>query len=202
MCKALLLDYDGTLLDSFSAQYLGTRNVFSNCGVQPPDFESFCRTYESPIEDFYNKHGITVASKDIYRWYLEVVETENSSFFPDVEEVIKYISERGVKIGIVSGNDGVEIERRCGEICLHKYLQSIHGHVPIKTESIVDFCRQHNVRLGDAYYVGDAISDMRDAKNAGVVAVGMMRGKPILDVLKQHGADYVINDLYGLLDLL
>ncbi|WBW49891.1 phosphonoacetaldehyde hydrolase [Peptoniphilus equinus] len=73
--------------------------------------------------------------------------------------------------------------------------------------------------------VGDTVSDIREGKAAGVITVGVVEGsstmglrqdeydnlsdeekhraqKRVADIYKKEGADYVINDLRGLLDII
>jgi phosphoglycolate phosphatase len=202
MPKAVLFDYDGTLLDSVEEVYRGTCNVFRKSGFLEPTFETFFETYDSSWKIFYRKHGIEISLEKIAEWYFEVARPEECYFFNDVNDVIDILATRGVLMGIISAHYKDKIVDRCREIGLNKHMRTIIGRANDKVEFILDFCREHGVNPAETYYVGDFISDVRDAKKAGVVAVGITRGKETSEILRRHGADHCISNLHELLRLL
>lgn len=198
---AVLFDYDGTLLDSVEEVYRGLCHVFARSGVTPPSFIQFCATYTSPYLPFYRRHGITAPDEDLNRWYFEVAKNDQSSFFPDAVPVVEALGVRQVLMGIVSAHFEDQVQARCHVAGLSRYMRMIAGRVHEKTDAIIRFCDKHDVPRTETYYVGDFISDVHDAKRAGVIAVGITREKGTDDALRQAGADHVITHLGELLHL-
>ncbi|MEK7570277.1 MAG: HAD family hydrolase [Patescibacteria group bacterium] len=202
MPTAVLFDYDGTLLDSIGEVYRGVCNVFRMSGLSEPSIEVFFSTFELPYATFYRKHGVTAPEEDIVRWYFEVARHEEQFFFFDVVDAVNILAQCGVLMGIISAHHEDKIVTRCEEAGIHKHMQLVVGRVNVKVDSIQKFCREYSVSPFETYYVGDLISDVRDAKRAGVIAVGITRGRGTREVLELNGADHCISNLHELLHLL
>lgn len=202
MAKAVLFDYDGTLLDSIEENYKGVCNVFRMSGIPEPTFTVFFTRCLPPFTPFYRDHGVTASPEEISKWYFQAARNGTRPFFPDVAEVLKVLCAQDVVMGIISAHWQHEVMERCNRENLLNCFQSIVGRAWNKVEAIHNFCSQHDMTPSGALYVGDTISDMRDAKEAGVVAVGITRGRDTSELLRQAGADHCISDLHELLTLL
>jgi phosphoglycolate phosphatase-like HAD superfamily hydrolase len=200
--KAVLLDFDGTLIDSTFQVYLGTANVFKESGVPVPSFEMFCEIYEAPYDTFYKKHGITASDEQVVAWYFAKAKTETQPFFQDVHEVISRLSARGYLLGIISAHYVDKVVERCKNAKLLQYMQVIVGRAHSKVAPIHSFCARYNVPLENTYYIGDFASDVRDANEAGVVSVGITRGNDTEEMLFRNGAKHCIPDLHTLLEII
>lgn len=83
-----------------------------------------------------------------------------------------------------------------------EHFRVIRGNTQTKDVSLRQFCRDNQIRPGEAMYLGDLISDMRDAVVAGVIPVGVTRTHGCREALTRAGAQYVVTDLTEVLDLL
>jgi phosphoglycolate phosphatase-like HAD superfamily hydrolase len=202
MPNAVLFDFDGTLIDSVGPMYDGACNVFRMSNLVIPSFAEFCETCESPFEVYYRKCGVTAPTQDITRWYDEAAHLNERPFFPDSVFTVTTLAGRGVLMGIVSANRRDKIVRYAEEAGIEDFMEVIVGGAHDKVNSIKNFCGQCGVLPRDTLFVGDFVSDVRDAKLADVIAVGITRGRDVANVLKRAGADYVITDLRELLNLL
>ncbi|KKS36888.1 MAG: putative phosphatase [Parcubacteria group bacterium GW2011_GWD2_42_14] len=199
--KAVLFDFDGTLVNSVEQVYLGSRNVLIESGVQVPTFPEFCEEYEAPYATYFKKRGVTASNSDILRWYFDVARADEQPFFDDVCDVLQQLREQGILLGIISAHYKGKIQKRLKESNLAHHMQVVVGRAHTKVRPIQQFCHKSNISFEDACYVGDFASDVRDARKAGVVSIGITRGNETRDMLLRNGADYCIDDLYGLMSL-
>jgi len=206
--KGLLFDWDGTLVDSVWAMYLGACNVFRESGLPIPDFPVFCATCFSPYAQYYHAFGVTASGEQILEWYRAAYVAERK-FFPDAIGFVKSIAARGplfslggIHLGIISASNRAKIEHACREVGIVEHFHMIVGDADEKIEPIKLFCRQNGILPGEALFIGDFVSDVRDAFAAGVIPVGITRGKNTAEVLKHAGANFVIDTLEELLPLL
>jgi phosphoglycolate phosphatase-like HAD superfamily hydrolase len=202
MPDTVLFDFDGTLIDSVGPMYDGACNVFRMSQLAIPSFAEFCETCESPFLGYYRKRGVTAPTQDITRWYDEAARLKERPFFPDTVSTIIALAGRGVLMGIVSANRRDKIVRLAEEAGIEDFMEVIVGGAHDKVDPIKNFCGQRGIVPRNTLFVGDFVSDVRDAKLAGVIAVGITRGRDVANVLKRAGADYVITDLRELLNLL
>ncbi|MDF5708383.1 MAG: HAD family hydrolase [Nostoc sp. S4] len=112
-------------------------------------------------------------------------------------EVLKYLHEAGIKLGILSAATTDEVQQFAAHHQLSDYIQLQMGvdEGPSKPDPILflQACQALGVEPGTTLMVGDSVGDMqmaRDAKAAGCIGITWV-GQP--DNVK--GADVVINQL-------
>ena len=202
MPKAVIFDYDGTLINSVDDMYAGVCNVFKMEGKVPPTFDVFYREYGEPHLDFYRRFDITSSHEQIMRWYLQVANINDMPFFSDVHDVLEGLALRGILMGIISGNEEHRVVGSCRRAGLAHHMKVMVGQARDKVNYIRQFCVDHSVQPAETFYVGDFVSDVRDAKQAGVVAVGITRGRKGIIELEAAGAKHCISDLYEIISFL
>lgn len=193
--KAVLLDYDGTLIDSALQVYLGTCNVLKMSNIAVPTFPEFCETYMAPYDVYYKSLGITASKEEIIEWYFSASTSDESPWFPDVLETLSHFHEKGHMLGIISAHYEDRIVARCKEFGVLEYMQTVVGRAHNKVPHLLSLCKKYNISPKDVCYVGDFASDVRDAREAGVVSVGITRGNNTKEMLFRNGADFCIDTL-------
>ena len=193
---AVYYDFDGTVVDSIGDIYRGVCNVFRMSGCSIPTFTEFCEAFETPYMRYYEKMGVPASQKQVEEWYYVVVDrSKKAPWFVDVREVLSCVSEMGLKQGIISANDSGHVSGCCAAHGIGLHLETIVGSAHDKVEALKNVCVSFSIQPQNVYYVGDFVSNMRDARKAGVVPVGITRGRKTEKVLKDHGEEFCIDSL-------
>ena len=125
------------------------------------------------------------------------------AFFPEIESLLHRIASKN--IAIVSRNARDVISAKLAAHGLGDKIDCIYGaHEPgNKAEKIRNACSHFGVTAGQACMVGDSISDIRYAKQAGVQSVAATWGWHSQTKLAGEDPDYIVNnvgELSGLID--
>lgn len=155
-----------------------------------------------------------------------------SSLKPYVPEAVDYLRSHGIKIGSTTGYTGkmMEVVVRCAKEqdytpdCLVVPDEVGNQGRPFPYMIFENLRRLGIKSVREVIKIGDTISDLEEAKNAGVFAVGVVEGSSVMGLTEdefnalsvcereeacrkaelafyQHGADFVIRNL-GQMELL
>lgn len=200
----ILYDFDGTLADSIpmilQSQIEAYEKVLGKCDRTYEDLLSYVGL---PLIDTFSMHddktrdALLEAYTEINGRYLHA---DVIPLFEGVREELYKIKEMGVKQGIVSSKRKMSLEitlkakklEDVFDILVTKEDTKIHKP---EAEPLLYTVRKLGVDLKKTMYVGDAIGDIRCAKNAGMDSVfvswSAMPHKEILDLKPT----YVINEM-------
>lgn len=125
---------------------------------------------------------------------------------PELAEVLTDLKEQGIKLAVVT-TDNREITCKCldslGVTNLFDRIYTDDGVTPTKPDPfcVYDFCRLTGVEKDGVVMVGDTMTDMRFAANAGIPAIGVAKRDENRAVLAPH-AYAVISDMTQLKSLI
>ena len=125
---------------------------------------------------------------------------------PELAAVLTELKEQGVKLAVVT-TDNREITCKCldslGITGLFDHIYTDDGVTPTKPDPfcVYDLCRRTGVEKDCVFMVGDTMTDMRFAKNAGIPAIGVAKREENRTVLAPH-AYAVISDMTQLKSLI
>ena len=125
---------------------------------------------------------------------------------PNLVEVLTALKKQNKKLAVVT-TDNEEITLKClkrlGVETLFDKIYTDDGKMPTKVDPYCanDFSDYTGVKKEHMVIVGDTMTDMIFAKNAGVAAIGVAKNEQNEQILKPH-ADVVISDLSKLLNIL
>jgi phosphoglycolate phosphatase len=120
-----------------------------------------------------------------------------------IDEVIKYLKERGLTIGILSSSDSKIIKKfiRKNNLDVFDFIRSkrnLFGKAP----EIKKILKMYNLSPGQAFYVGDEVRDIEAAKVAGVFSVAVNWGFNSKKALQKADPDYFIDAVSDLKKIL
>jgi phosphoglycolate phosphatase/pyrophosphatase PpaX len=173
--RAVLFDFDGTLA-----------NTISLCisAIQQAVERTTGRVHSD--EEIYGLFGITEDGilrklagekrEAAVREFLELYEAGHSEveLFPGVAELLRELRAAGVNLGVVTGKGAGSAAISAEYLSLRDYFEEIRTgseEGDIKPRNIGELLRGLGVDAADAAYVGDAVSDVTGAREAGVLAV-------------------------------
>jgi HAD superfamily hydrolase (TIGR01549 family) len=181
--RAVLFDWDGTLVDSAEKSYRCYVRAFAAHGIRY-DQDTFARTYSPDWYRTYEQVGLPLeAWEDTDRRWLEAYDTEPSRLFPGTREALRRLAESGLVQGLVSSGDSKRVRREIAELGVEGFFSAVvcGGETPQRKphpEPLLVALERLAVEPRAAAYVGDSPEDVQMAKSAGALAVGIPGGFP------------------------
>jgi pyrophosphatase PpaX len=206
--RAVLYDWDGTLVDSAEKSYRCYVKVFSTFGIAY-DHASYQKTY-SP--DWYQTYEAVGLPRD--RWpeadalWTRSYEQEPSTLLPGARAALERIARGGTVQGLVSSGEANRVRRELREHALERFFGGAvvcGGDTERRKphpEPLLVGLEKLGVEAAEAVYVGDSPEDVAMAKAAGVRAVGIPGGFPNREALAASGPDLLAPSLEAAVDAL
>jgi phosphoglycolate phosphatase len=194
LVRAVIFDWDGTIVDSAEATYRCYTRLFAELGVTF-DREIYARTYSPNWYQTFRALGITEERwpHADERWLAHFAE-ETVELIDGVRDALGELSSRGIDTAVVTSGSRERVTR---EIHAHGLSDAIRECV---CGSDVAEKKPHPAALHlclgrlaieppDAVYIGDSPEDMEMARAAGVYAVAVPGGYPNRDALAASRPD-------------
>jgi len=186
--RAIVFDWDGTLVDSAEKTYACYVRVFSAFGIAY-DRAAFERTYSPDWYRTYEEVGLRRehwADADA-RW-ISCYETEPSRLLPGAREALEQVAGRGLALGLVSSGDAARVRREVRALGLEGHFGAVvcGGETARRKpdpEPLLVALGRLGVPPAATAYVGDSPEDMAMARSAGALAVGIPGGFPNREAL-------------------
>lgn len=175
--KGILFDLDGTLTDTLPLCYAAFIEVFQRFTGSTYTAREVHALF-GPSEEGVVKRVVPDRWQECLAAYLQVYEREHprlARVFPGVKRMLDRLRGEGLRLAIVSskGEGSGSITLRL--LGLGAYADAVHWGTPEggrKPAAIRDVLQQWRCSPSEAAYVGDAPSDMRAARETGVLALG------------------------------
>jgi len=174
---AVLFDLDGTLVDKFSVCYLAFRRAVVGVGGQQLS-DAEVHALFGPSEDGMMRrvfpHGWEKALElyfDEYERLLPMCPT----VIPELASALALLRPRRILTALVTGKTRVTATMSLRHFGLDDVFDAVETGSPdgvVKAMAIRGLLERWRLRPEQAIYVGDAVSDMLAAREAGVMAVG------------------------------
>jgi phosphoglycolate phosphatase-like HAD superfamily hydrolase len=164
-------DFDGVLIDSHAARDLGFQKVLAE----------FPKEQVAKLINFHKANG-GLSRYVKFRYFFEEIRNEsisenqvivwaerfslimkktllNKSLL--INETLDFVKKnhKKLRMHIVSGSDGKELNYLCKELGIDIYFSSIHGSPTPKKELIKQLIQGQNYLIKDCVMIGDSIND-------------------------------------------
>jgi HAD superfamily hydrolase (TIGR01549 family) len=201
--RAVIFDWDGTLVDTAEASYRCYVRTFASYSL-PFDRDIYAATYSPNWYHTFRCLGLAEehwAEAD-ERWLAYFAE-ETVELIDGAGEVIEALTSRGIVAGIVTSGsrDRVIRELHHHDLARH-FAHCVFGsdvaNKKPHPEGLLVCLERLGVQAEDAVYVGDSPEDVAMAKAAGVYSVAVPGSYPNREALLAVGADWVIDSLRDL----
>ena len=209
--KLAIFDLDQTLLDTLPRFYEVFNRVLEEAGGARVDWELFLEMYKRDELNELLPSG--VGAEDFWRRFLELYDEHDPSsdrVLPGAEQALAELKRRGTKIVVVTGRRSrpevvLDNLARHG---LDKYVDAVYTATCAeelefmfsKKEMILKALEDFGASPSETIFVGDYRYDMLSGKRAGVLTIGVTTGYESESVLRQYGADRVVNALCEILE--
>jgi HAD superfamily hydrolase (TIGR01549 family) len=217
--KAVIFDVDGTLADSWRLGYDATVVVLKNNNVPEITEEIYheCTRYATPErlarhagrvpgDTDFEQVGQTLGDQ-FDNLYVGLVTTTTAGFYDGIAKLLEGIPE-DVKIGALT-NACVRYAEAVLEVNggVGSRFGSIRGADNVPTpkpapDGLFVVCNDLGVDPKDCVYIGDSPSDIFAAKNAGMIAIGVLWGSHPEESLRRAPFDHMCKTVEELKALL
>ncbi|GEM_PF-5188703 len=177
--KICLFDLNGTILNDTPIWNESVRKTFESQGKVAPTIAKYFQELElfnSDYLEIYRSRGVTLGREDLdaiyQKFYEELVVT--ASLTPHVIETLMFLKNRGVIMGLITGQPEVLVVPILIRFELGQFFKYVKFYTLNKKAAITEIIRQENISPEDCCYVGDAPSDVRHANQAGVISVAFL----------------------------
>ena len=198
--RAVLFDWDGTLVDSAERTFRCYARVFEVFGIafDRADFE---RTY-SP--DWYRTYAAIALPEESWaeadaRW-IACYETEASALVPGARRALERLAAAGATLGLVSSGDATRVRTEIAALELEPLFKvAVCGGETARRkphpEPLLVALERIQAEPADCAYVGDSPEDVAMAQAAGAFAIGIPGGFPNREALVASAPDLLAPSL-------
>lgn len=202
--RAVLFDWNGTLVDDLPNAFRGWMATFRLLGVKPMALAEFRRTYHLPWQAFYRRHGVSARTlreraRTIDLTYFREYRRLPVRLSPGARSVLERLRRRGIILGILSDNqrhDILDQLRRLKLMGVFSFIGTSERYRPKPApDGVQAFLRRFRLQPQEVLLVGDLADDLRAGQAVGVTTVAYCQGWQTATVLRQAAPDYAITHL-------
>jgi HAD superfamily hydrolase (TIGR01509 family) len=198
--RAVLYDWDGTLVDSAAASLRSYVTLFGGYGITYGP-EEFQRTYSPNWHRTYAALGLPEDKWDEadQRW-LEIYAVEQNNLLPGAIDLLSGVRADGLAQGLVTSGSRPRVERDIERLAVAVFFDVVicGGDTRERKphpEPLEAALARMGVAPAHAAYVGDSPEDIEMARAAGAFTIGIPGAFPNRDALLAARPDLLAPDL-------
>jgi phosphoglycolate phosphatase len=201
----VIFDYDGVLADTLEdlirfgqeacnqlgVNHLVTKDDLSNLEVMSfATFGMACEVPENLIDDFVKISLNLFAEKK-----------SPPAIFTGISDLVGYLSTHH-KLAVVTTNTSQNVHSFLTQHGLDTFVHNVYGvdTYGSKAQKVV-LARNHFMEE-PVFLIGDALSDIRAAKEAGAISIAVTWGHQSLDTLLRGDPDYVVDSPHEIVSVI
>jgi phosphoglycolate phosphatase-like HAD superfamily hydrolase len=193
--KVVIFDFDGVLADTLDDILHFGKIVSKKLGfLVTPTMDDLNALDQMSFADFGRQLGLPEEQIEPFvQGNFELFNEREAPprLFPGMDDVIKGLS-ISCKMGIVTGNSSDTVWRFLSHYGIEKYIAIVLGaDIPgLRLEKVRRVMKELNAKIGNTFIVGDAVSDIRTAREAGIFSIGVAWGHQRPEKLLAEKPDY------------
>ncbi len=112
-----------------------------------------------------------------------------------MDDLLKYLDDNKIQLMIASSNSSRNINKYMKNKDMRKIFKRVYGSVGLlsKGKALKKIIDKNHMDKRNTYYVGDEIRDIRAAKNAGIISIGVTWGYNGIEVMKKEKPDFLVS---------
>ncbi len=177
--KAILFDWDNTLVDTWPVIHEALFNTFTKMGMEPWSLEMVKQRVAKSMRDSFPEVFGTQwedAAK-IYQAEYQSIQLEKIKPLVGAEEVLALLKSKHIPLAIVSNKRGVNLRKEVKHLGWDHYFYTLVGADDAakdkpSPEPVLYALKPLGIEpSSDCWFVGDSIIDMQCAHNTGCSAI-------------------------------
>ncbi len=205
--RAVLFDWDGTLVDSAELSYRCYVAVFDRFGMAF-DRDAFARTYSPDWYRTYRTIGLDECHwPEADRLWQTHYATDSAQLLAGAREGLARLRDAGLLLGLVTSGERERVEREQAALGIDGTFTVMvcGGETPHRKphpEPLLVALERLGAPAAESAYVGDSPEDVEMARRAGVWSIGIPGGFPNRAALAQSRPDLLAEGLGAAIDAL
>lgn len=197
--KLVNFDFDGVIADTFNELLALCQNAQAAVNAGRPVVASDLRTLENLT--FHGLAELLAIPEHIVPEFLDTtfrmqqVRRQDVQFFHGMKELLLQLGHAG-EVAIITASATETVERYLDAHGVAGAVSTVCGGESgkDKKESIIDNMQRFQIGCDDCYMVGDAVSDIRHGKGAGVTTIAVSWGFHARELLVRESPDYLVDN--------
>lgn len=203
-CKAIIWDYNGTLLNDLSIGVECINRMLTKRGLPLLTTESYRDVFTFPVKKYYELVGFDFSTEDWDKAANEFIDhytslLPESSIFPEAMQLLSHFSTNGKKQFILSAMEQNMLNQSTQTENIRKYFDEISGidniYASSKIENGLKLIENHQLQADEVCLLGDTTHDYEVAKELGCQCILVAAGHQSIDKLIKTGCPKVVNHL-------
>ena len=204
MTYSVLLDLDGTLIDSYPGILASCLAALRALGHEPDETLDVRHTIGPPLEimmqillEAYGDDRV-VQAVAAYRQHYGESGFLGSVPYPGIGKSLEEMKRTGLRIYLATSKRAIFASRILDHLKFATYFDAIHGSVPggeldHKPELLAHILSKHGLSPSHSLMVGDRRHDISGAHAVGMRGLGVLWGYGSRDELETAGADQLVD---------
>jgi phosphoglycolate phosphatase len=204
LIKAVIFDYNGTLIDDRHLGYLCCKKTFKLFGLKCPSEDVYGREITQDFPSFYPKYGLTLEMASLEKlneirvqYYLK--NWRKILLRPTSRSTVEYCRKNKIQTGIVSGERDILLRPKLEEWGMTGMFKYIKAESWPKTAYLLEAMKVLGTSPEQSVYVDDTIEGIEEAKSLGMKTVAMGSGFCPASQLDKAKPDIMIYEMYQLI---
>lgn len=206
--KLVIFDFDGTLVDTIIDAGRCFNKALECFGFRTYPVEQYGQIVGGNLDVIFSKlldkqHQTEENLSKLKAKYREIYasdEKPNTKPFNGILSVLERLTQAGVSIAINTNKAQVLVDDLCAKVFPTVKFIAVCGYsdgVPSKPDpyAVNEIMKACNVNKGETVYVGDGLTDVKTAQNAGVDCILVTWGQgDVEEILNENPALFVANE--------
>jgi phosphoglycolate phosphatase-like HAD superfamily hydrolase len=204
--RAAIFDFDGTIADSLEQAITAYNQLAPRYRIKPITREGLPRLRTLSPRAALREHGVTFwnlpwivrSMRNALHEHVDALEA-----FPGMPDMLRTLSARGFRLGILSTNSTRNIQRFLARTELEVFEHVSGGSSLLgKARALRRLLKRVKLDAGAVTYVGDEVRDIDAARAVGVRSVAVSWGYADRTALLAHQPEHLVDRPEELLALL
>lgn len=206
MIDTVIFDFDGTLADTNNLIINSFKHIYCKYYDGKCDVDYILSTFREPLEKTLKRDFRSFKYEDVLKSYREYQVGRfgrEVTLYDTVAETIKYLHEKGTKLGIATSRIKASTVEALKNFDLDKYFKvivtadDVTNHKPDK-EPLIKAIQGLDSRIENTLYVGDSKYDIECALNAEVTPVLVGWQKHSDELVQKYRVEHVLGKMWDL----
>ena len=208
MTRSAIFDLDATLVDSQKVAAQSFIDAFHACNLQgEPSVASFLALSGIPLEEVCTQLALPLEAFPAQFRAASRRRQHELTLFPGVGSILKLLYDHDVTLGIITSKDRARTLETLALLDIDQYFSCVvtpdDPPAPKPSpEGVLWICQMFDTASSETLVVGDSVLDIRAGRDAGAITVGCTWGVADREALAHVGADFVVESVDELTDLL